>query len=124
MCRALVKLERASAQLWCDLFVHAATEQPASLAMWLNRRRQLLGRLELFGYLAQDQHSWMLMGMLPGSSLHTLELTGLGEVLDCWLACLPRLESLEVHGDTYITLAASLSQLSSLTRWRCGHRDP
>lgn len=57
------------------------------------------------------------MGMLPGSSLHTLELSGFGEVqLGGWLACLPRLESLEVSGATCITLALSLSQLSSLTR--------
>lgn len=55
-CRALVQVELASTQLWRDLFVQAETEQHASLGTWLNRRRQLLGRVELDGRSCHDQH--------------------------------------------------------------------
>ena len=137
--RAYHKAQRsgpaATTVLWPELaFSVTDIEEAGQLANWLALNRSQIGSLELECRPAQyyrsgratkaevtaqlPQLTLLLLGMLSGGSVHSLDLESHFEVnLGNWLRALPQLESLSIKA-AKLTIGASLSQLQGLTSLR------
>jgi hypothetical protein len=112
--------------MWADLSVSLRDpEYGFSLAMFLHRRRRLLGRLRVHATSSGSCRPALpgyagslatLLASLAGSSLHTLSVAwdDGAEVSIDWLAQLPCLGSLHLESGQAPTLVATCEELSRL----------